>query len=131
MINDYNSNQTPKITKTIRPFYFDAATGTLNSTSFNSLSDITLKTDINTISNGINIVNQLRGVKFKWKSTNKRSIGVIAQEIETVLPEIVSSNNGIKSVSYDSIVGILIEAIKEQQAIINDLKDRIEILENK
>ena len=55
-----------------------------------------------------------------------RAIGVIAQEVEQVIPEVIATSEyGIKSVSYDSIVGLLIEAIKEQQVEINKLKNKI------
>ena len=55
---------------------------------------------------------------------------LIAQEVEKILPELVSSDrNGEKSISYGNIVGLLIEAIKEQQKVINSLNDRLEKLE--
>ena len=59
-------------------------------------------------------------------------MGVIAQEIEEVLPEIVvTRENGYKAVRYEKIIPLLIETIKEQQKQINKLNDRLEILENK
>jgi len=54
----------------------------------------------------------------------QRHAGVIAQEIEKVLPELVVESDGVKSVSYGNIVGVLIEAIKEQQKEINELKKK-------
>jgi hypothetical protein len=74
---------------------------------------------------------QMRGVSFQWKDNKNKSIGVIAQEVEKVLPEIVNTNeNGTKSISYDSIIGLLIEAIKEQQGSIVDMEKKINILLN-
>lgn len=109
------SNATVASTK----LYFNPSTGRLSATDFNSLSDVRLKSNISTVTNAVNIINQLRGTYFEIEG--KRSIGVIAQEIEAVLPEVV--NNGeYKSVSYGNIVGILIEAIKELSAEIEQVK---------
>ena len=107
---------------------FNPSTGTLSATIFTSLSDETQKTDIQPIENAISIVKQLQGVKYKWiDNHNQPSIGVIAQEIEKVLPEVVSTNDqGLKSVSYGNIVGVLIEAIKEQQVRIEELEKKLD-----
>jgi hypothetical protein len=114
------SNQTAEVTTT--KLYFNPSTGTLNATIFNTLSDINSKTNIKTLENSLNTVLKLRGVSFNWADNGNKSIGVIAQEIEQIVPEIVNTNeNGIKSVTYDSIIGLLIEAIKQQQQQINDL----------
>jgi hypothetical protein len=106
---------------------FNPSTGTLSATIFTSLSDKTQKTDITPITNAIETVKQLNGVKYRWiDNHNQPSIGVIAQEIEKVLPEVVTTNeDGIKSVSYGNIVGVLIEAIKEQQVRIEELERKI------
>lgn len=97
--------------------YFVPYTGTLNATVFNSLSDVAYKTDISSIPNGLQAVLALKGVEFNWKDTNQKSAGVLAQEIEGVLPHLVStSSSGIKSVNYDSIIAYLIEAIKDLNA---------------
>lgn len=105
--------------------YFNPATGTLSSTNFNSLSDANLKTNIETINNSTEIVNQLRGVSFNWVDSGKKSYGVIAQEIEQVIPDVVSTNeHDVKSVNYSAIIGFLIESNKE-------LQKRIEVLESK
>jgi len=66
-------------------------------------------------------------VKFNRTDLNgKRQIGVIAQEVEAIFPELVSENNGTKSVAYGNITAILIEAIKEQQRQIEDLRAKID-----
>ena len=68
----------------------------------------------------------LRGVSFTWKDTQERAIGVIAQEIEQIIPEVVStSDTGEKSVSYGNIVGLLIQAIKELKKEVDGLKEII------
>lgn len=108
--------------------YFNPSTGTLSSTNFNSLSDINKKTNISTIDNALDTVKQLRGVTFNWKDSGKASLGVIAQELEQVLPMLVSTSaSGEKSVSYGNIVGILIEAVKQQQAQIDLLTKKVGI----
>lgn len=68
----------------------------------------------------------MRGVEFeRIDSPGKLHVGVIAQEIEAVVPELVSENGGTKSVAYGNITALLIEAIKQQQAQINNLTNEI------
>jgi hypothetical protein len=106
--------------------YFNPSTGTLNATTVNSLSDRSHKTNIRPIENSVAIVQRLQGVRFDWLENNKPSLGVIAQEVEKILPEVVETNeDGTKSVSYGNIVGLLIEAIKEQQIRIEELEKRL------
>jgi hypothetical protein len=100
---------------------FNPSTGTLTVVDINSTSDINLKTNINTVENALDTVSQLRGVSFDWKETEKSSYGVIAQEIEKVLPELVGSEE-VKTVNYNGIIGVLIEAIKELKNEIEELK---------
>ena len=112
--------------------FFNPSTGKLNATSFNSLSDVFSKENIKTLDNAISKILMMRGVSFTWKGTDDKSIGLIAQEVEQILPEVVStSEDGIKSVSYDSIIGLLIEGIKEQQQTIEQMKSSINILLDK
>lgn len=85
----------------------------------NSSSDYRLKDNITTIDNALNKVLAMRGVYFV--KNGKESTGVVAQEIEEILPEVVTTKE-FKSVAYGNIVGILIEAIKEQQIEIEKLK---------
>jgi hypothetical protein len=121
MVGAAGSAQTIKVTTT--KFNFDASTGQLNATIYNTLSDLAKKENIKTLENSLEKILLMRGVSFEWKDNHNKSIGVIAQEIEKVVPEIVNTNSqGIKSVSYDSIIGLLIEAIKEQQKQINIIK---------
>ena len=92
--------------------YFNPSTGTLNATLFNSLSDETLKTDLTKIDDAVSIINKIQGFRFKWKDGGEDSMGVSAQEVEQVLPELVS-NDAFKSVNYNGIIAVLIEAVKE------------------
>ena len=105
--------------------YFTPSTGQLNATIFNSLSDERVKKDIVTFDEGLNTVNNMRGVKFNWIETSEPSIGIIAQEVEKLLPELVhTGQNGEKSVNYGGIVGVLVEAIKELSARIDKLEGK-------
>ena len=106
--------------------------GTITATGTNFGSDINLKTNINNIETPLETISKLKGVTFDWKDhiieTDKTlqgtKHGLIAQEVEKILPNLVHTNK-TKSVSYIEIIPILIEAIKEQQNQINDLKNKI------
>lgn len=99
-------------------------TATGNVTAF---SDARVKTNIKTIDNALLKVLALRGVTYNRTDLEDKSeqIGVIAQEVKEVLPQVVQENDGHYSVAYGNIVGVLIEAIKEQQAQIEELKSRL------
>jgi len=99
-------------------------TGVTTSTDFNSASDINLKTNIKTIENPIEKIIQINGVTFNWKKDARPSVGVIAQEIEKVFPELVQGEDP-KTVNYNGLVGLLIECIKEQQVEIDYLKGKL------
>jgi ASC-1-like (ASCH) protein len=94
--------------------YFNPSTGTLNATNFNSLSDATYKENIEKIPNSIEMLNAIQTYSFNWKDNKNKSYGVIAQEFEKVMPELVEENaNGDKTVSYMPLIAIIIEAIKK------------------
>jgi len=94
-------------------------------------SDERLKTNIETIDNALTKVVSSRGVTFD-RNNNIKEVGVIAQEIQRTIPEVVSKdNNDYLSVNYNGIVGVLIEAIKEQDELIQNLYTRVQDLENK
>jgi hypothetical protein len=101
------------------------STGTLSATVVTSTSDEKLKTNISTIQNPINIIKQLRGVEYNWKDNGQKSMGVIAQEVEKILPYLVSENENSKAVMYSNMIGLLIEAIKEQQKQIDELRGKL------
>ena len=98
--------------------------GTVKATDFNTTSDQNLKTNIQTIEDPLEKIVQIRGVNFEWKENNKPSAGVIAQEVEKVLPQLVNGED-TKSVNYNGLIGLLVEAVKAQQEEINELKRRI------
>lgn len=90
-------------------------------------SDERLKNNIHTITNPIEKVSALRGVSFEYKETGQKQIGFIAQEIEKIIPEVVGENpDGYKGVQYQNVVGLLVEAIKEQQKQIDELRRKID-----
>jgi len=99
----------------------------LTSTDYNSSSDKRLKVNIKTVNNALDTVSSLRGVTFDWKEGGGKSIGLIAQEVQEVLPDVVmADDNGYLGIKYTNIIGILVEAIKDQQVQINTLKKQIE-----
>ena len=93
-----------------------------------AFSDVAVKEDINPIMGALEKVSQLGGYTFKRKNDDSRKYtGVIAQEVKKVLPEAVhGEKDGELSVAYGNLVGLLIEAVKEQQVQINELKDKLE-----
>jgi putative lipoic acid-binding regulatory protein len=101
----------------------------LNAINVNSTSDVNKKTNITTLNGSLNNVLQMRGVRFNWKSNNVAGIGVIAQELEKIIPEVVhTANDGTKTVSYGNIIGVLIEAIKDQQEQIKNLAEELKTI---
>jgi hypothetical protein len=101
---------------------YNPSNGEMTAINFNSTSDINLKTNIQTVENALETVNALRGVSFDWKETGFGSYGVIAQELEEVLPELVKDGE-VKSVNYNGIIGVLIEAVKELKKEVEELKN--------
>ena len=109
-------------------------------------SDINLKENIEVIADPLGKINAIRGVLFDWTDEHiekrggedgyfvqKHDVGVIAQEVEAVLPEVVRErDDGTKAVDYQKIVPLLIEGMKEQQKQIDDLKGMVQdLLDNK
>ena len=105
-------------------------TGVVTATDFDSASDIRLKTNVRVIDDPLDKVLQINGVSFNWIENNKPSMGVIAQELEVVIPELVKGNDTTtRSVNYNGLIGLLIEVVKDQQTQINSLNDRLSKLE--
>ena len=92
-------------------------------------SDAGLKDNVTVIENAIDKINQIGGYEFDWNSNSEHSghdVGVIAQEIQKVLPEIVvQRTDGFLAVRYEKIVALLIQAVKEQQLQIEELKSKL------
>jgi len=111
-------------------FQMDMAGNLTMAGNITAYSDIRLKENIEVIPDSLAKVQQLRGVTFTRNDTEdleKRHTGVIAQEVEVVLPEAVSEDNdGVKNVAYGNMIGLLIESIKELKAEVDDLKSKLE-----
>lgn len=111
-----------------------------------TISDARLKEDVETIESASEKVSQLRGVEYTWKKGSRkgqREIGLIAQEVEAVVPSIVrekelvamsgldDSSTSYKTVDYEKLIALLIESNKEQQDIIAQLEERVIDLETR
>jgi len=132
---------------TSSPSYTLHVNGSVAGTSaYNNLSDLRLKKDVSEIDGALNLIERLRGVRFRWREPSERTIGrdlhlpvgdpqigLIAQEVKGVLPEAVTkSNDGIFSIQESKVVPVLVEAVKAQQAEIESLKatNKIQASEN-
>jgi hypothetical protein len=105
--------------------------GAVTAASFTPVSSIAHKTNVKTYENALETVKKLRGVSFNWKDSGKPSVGLIAEEVDEVIPEVVAHNDkDATGVNYDSLVGVLVEAVKEQdarhQAELKEQQDRIQ-----
>ena len=98
--------------------------GDITAANFNATSDSQFKTNVKSINNALETVNLMNGVSFKWNTTGKNSYGVIAQELEQILPELVDTKDNVKSVNYLGLIAFLINAVKE-------LDERVKNLESK
>lgn len=101
---------------------FNPSTGTLSVVDLNTTSDKNYKDNIVPINSAIDIINKMNGVSFTWKDSGNKSYGVIAQELLEVLPELVKQEEKGLTVSYLPLIAILIEAVKDQQKQIDELK---------
>ena len=99
--------------------------GDISAANFNSTSDITLKDNVSIIDNALDMINNLEGISWNWKNNGKASLGVSAQNVETVAPELVNNSETHKSVNYNGLIGILIEAVKEQGNQITELRTEL------
>ena len=90
--------------------------------SVTETSDVSLKNDINTIQNPLELIEQIRGINFTWKNNGMKSMGVIAQDVEKVFPELVHGSEGSKSLQYSGLIGALVESVKELSAKVNALE---------
>ena len=102
--------------------------GVVTASDFNSTSDRNLKDNIRPIENASELVGKLEGVHFTWKSSRAETCGVVAQQIEEHLPQLVQTGDDHKTVNYNGLVGVLIAAVREQGEMIAALKAEIEEL---
>ncbi len=109
----------------------DGTVATAN--AWNTFSDARWKKDIRRLNNASQLIENIHAYSYLWKDGDdqKRQIGVIAQEVEKALPELVVTDaNGYKSVDYGKLSAVLIETVKEQQTRINALEKRLSAIEN-
>jgi len=92
-----------------------SVSGTITATGdVTAFSDVRLKTDVETVSDALDRVRKLRGVTFTRRDTDSRGIGLVAQELAPIVPEaVMTHDDGLMSVAYGNLVGLLIEAVKE------------------
>ena len=110
-----SGNTAPKVSST--KLTFNPSTGLLTSTDYNSSSDKRLKKNVKTVTGALATVDALRGVSFEWKEGSAKAIGMIAQEVQEVLPDVVTTDdNGYMGIKYTNVIGVLVEAIKELKA---------------
>lgn len=118
--------------------YIVYGSGLVWALTYTSWSDKTLKENIDSLPNSLKLIKQLSGVKYNFKSSVvgpgpvKTEIGLIAQEVENVIPEVVYTNDkGIKSIAYQNIIPLLIEGMKEQDKKITQLQNDLTTCCNK
>ena len=97
-------------------------------------SDGRLKKDIQPLTHALDSILQLQGKTYRWKEgatfANQKDIGLIAQDVEKVFPELVAENEqGYKGIAYSKLTAVLVEAIKEQQGQMTTQQDQIAALE--
>jgi hypothetical protein len=96
---------------------------------YGQTSDLSFKENVSTLENPLARVMEIRGTEYDWKEGNKsykgHDVGVIAQDVEKVLPEAVSTKpDGTKGVHYNKLIPLLIEAVKDLSKQVDDLKDK-------
>lgn len=100
-------------------------TGTVSAVAYSSTSSARYKKNVETLTKASQAVEKLRGVRFDWKDNGKQSIGLIAEEVAKVFPELVEFDKGqANGVNYPALVAVLVEALKEQQAKIDTAKEQ-------
>ena len=106
--------------------YYQPSTGTLNSTTFNSLSDARFKTDLEKIKGALSKVKQLTGYTFTMTESGKRSAGLLAQDVKPVSPESIGGTEDRMTLNYDSLFGLIVEAIKEIDDKLTSIEQRLD-----
>ena len=99
------------------------STGTLSATVHTSTSDRNLKENITVIDDALNIVKGIDGIRFNWKDNHLPSAGLLAQQVAQFLPELVMTDDKNNlSLNYNGVIGVLVQAIKELSAEVDQLK---------
>ncbi len=120
----YSGNPGPEV-----PTYVFGVNGTLSVPTLVQTSDAKYKENIAPLSHALDTINALEGISFTWKDSGRESIGFVAQDIEQVVPQLVhTGSDGSKAVEYSKVVAILVEALKEQQILINDQAHELKVI---
>jgi hypothetical protein len=98
--------------------------GTVTAPNFVSSSDARLKSDVEAIGNALAKVQALNGVTFTMTGSGARQMGLIAQDVQAVAPEAVVETAGLLRLAYGNLVGLLVEAIKDLSAEVEQLKGK-------
>jgi hypothetical protein len=128
LFDDITSGTVSTVNVSSTKLTFNPSTGQLTAVDFNSTSDRNLKENIETLSNSIETLEKINPVRFTWKDNGKVSYGVIAQEIEKILPELVKNDSDHKSVSYIPLIAFLIDVVKKHEIEIRAIKKHYENL---
>ena len=100
--------------------------GVVTATDFNSSSDIHLKENISVIDDPLSKIMSITGISFDWKDSGRSSAGVIAQDVEDILPQIVGeSSDGNKTVNYNGLIGLLVESVKSLTVEVEQLREEL------
>ena len=104
------------------------STGKVKANAFVSYSSIRFKKDVQKLENAMDVINQLEGVSYKWKDTEKLDYGFIAEEVGRILPDIVEweDEEYATSIDYIKIISFLVEAVKYQHIMLNDISEKLE-----
>jgi len=89
-------------------------------------SDSRLKSDVTPLKDSLAKINQMQGVSYTFDPSGKKQIGLIAQDVEKIIPEVVSIQNDYYTMSYPNLVAVLIEAVKELSSKVEDLESRLD-----
>ena len=111
-----------KVTST--KLYFQPSTGTLSSTIFTATSDVRFKTDLEKIQGALSKVKQLTGYTFTMIDSGQRSAGLLAQDVKLVSPESIGGTEDKMTLNYDSLLGLIVESIKE-------INDKLTVIEQR
>lgn len=96
--------------------------GTVNAGQFAGLSDLKKKSDLAVIENALAKIATLQGFTYNLEGMEGRKAGLIAQDVEEVLPESVVENDGVKSIDYNGVIALLVQAVNEMQQKIEKLE---------
>jgi hypothetical protein len=107
------------------------SSGSVEAYGYYLLSDVNLKKDIRPIDHALDKLLEIKGVSFNWKKDGRSDMGVIAQNVAEVFPDIVTKNqDGLMSVEYSNLIGPMIESIRELKAENDDLRQKVSDMED-